>query len=112
MTRACILWCLVGLLGLLAPSAWADDAAQELTPTRRAELEKESLRLNQEGMQLYRAGRFAEAVQRMQEALAMTQKLYPAARYPAGHPHLAGSLNNLGGVLQAMGASERALPYC
>ena len=41
----------------------------------------------------------------------MNQKLYPKERFPDGHPELADSLNNMGGVLQSLGESGKALPY-
>src|SRR5687767_9632975 len=41
----------------------------------------------------------------------MSSKLVPEAKYPDGHPHIASSLNNMGGVLEAMGPAEKALPY-
>jgi CHAT domain-containing protein len=47
----------------------------------------------------------------MEQALAMWQKLYPATKYPDGHPHLAQSLNNLGFLLQERGEYGRAQPY-
>jgi CHAT domain-containing protein len=41
----------------------------------------------------------------------MTKKLYPAERFPNGHPDLATSLNGMGFVLQALGEPAKALPY-
>ena len=41
----------------------------------------------------------------------MVQALYPKERYPQGHPNLARSLNNLGGVLQALGNYAEARGY-
>jgi CHAT domain-containing protein/Tfp pilus assembly protein PilF len=41
----------------------------------------------------------------------MRQKLYPKERFPDGHPELATSLNNLGGVVQALGQPAKALPH-
>jgi CHAT domain-containing protein/tetratricopeptide (TPR) repeat protein len=41
----------------------------------------------------------------------MRQALYPRERYPQGHPQLAGSLNNLGGLLQAQGDYGGARGY-
>src|SRR5262249_16798634 len=45
------------------------------------------------------------------QALAMWRRLYPEARYPAGHPHLAQSLHNLGSALQDQGAHAEAADY-
>jgi tetratricopeptide (TPR) repeat protein len=41
----------------------------------------------------------------------MRQKLYPPPKYADGHPNLAISLNNLGGLLQGQGRYAQALPY-
>jgi CHAT domain-containing protein len=41
----------------------------------------------------------------------MYRALYPRAKFPAGHPHLAGSLNNLGALLEARGDHARAEPF-
>ncbi len=41
----------------------------------------------------------------------MNQAFYPKERYPRGHPKLAFSLNNLGGVLQAQSAYGEARGY-
>jgi hypothetical protein len=38
----------------------------------------------------------------------MRESLYPKDRYPQGHPHLATSLSNLGGLLQAQGSYAEA----
>ena len=43
-----------------------------------------------------------------ERALAMVESLYPKDRYPQGHPDLAGSLNNLGALLQAQGSYVEA----
>jgi CHAT domain-containing protein len=40
----------------------------------------------------------------------MRQRLYPPERYPRGHTDLANSLDNLGGVLRALGEDAQALP--
>jgi hypothetical protein len=42
------------------------------------------------------------------ESLAMWRKLYPAERYPQGHPDLARSLENLGHLVEARGRLGRA----
>ena len=53
-------------------------------------------------------GRFLELL-KLQQALELFQKLYPATKFPDGHPDLATCLNNLGALLRAMGAFEKAL---
>ena len=56
-------------------------------------------------------GAYGEARGYYERALAMYQALYPKERYPQGHPDLALSLNNLGGVLKAQGAYGEARGY-
>jgi CHAT domain-containing protein len=41
----------------------------------------------------------------------MRRQLYPAARFPGGHPDLAQSLNNLGGLLESRGDLAGAEPF-
>ena len=41
----------------------------------------------------------------------MQRRLYPASKYPGGHPDLARSLANVGVVLLAAGSAEKALPF-
>jgi tetratricopeptide (TPR) repeat protein len=105
------------LLGLLLCSALAARAADDrdrplaLTPEEQARLEKESAALDEQADALYRGGQYTAATKRLEKALAMRQRLYPAARYPQGHPHLATSLNNLGFLLQEQGEYGKALDY-
>jgi tetratricopeptide (TPR) repeat protein len=96
-----------GPLGSLA----GEEPKQDLTPQQRQDLEQRSAALNEEAIELYRAGRYVKAAELSEQALAMDQKLYPADRYPQGHPHLSRSLNNLGGLLRAQGEYGRALSY-
>ena len=51
------------------------------------------------------------ALEHFQQALAMYRKLYPADKFPDGHPELATSLNNMGTVLQFLGRLEGALEH-
>ena len=44
-------------------------------------------------------------------ALAMRETLYPKDKFPDGHPHLAGSLNNLGFLFHARGMYRQAQDY-
>jgi len=94
-----------------ATSARADEPATELTDEERGKLEKQALQLNQQAFQLYQDGKYAAATELMEKALAMYRKLYPAEKYPNGHPALATSLNNLGFLLQAQGEYGRAEPF-
>src|SRR5262249_51468364 len=52
----------------------------------------------------------ARAEPLVREALAMYRRLFPPERFPAGHPHVAISLNNLGTLLGARGAHGQAEP--
>src|SRR5262249_2391186 len=89
------------LLGvLLLPGASAEEP---LTPEQRDQLEKQADDLNRQAIALYQAGKAAEAVVLARQALALRQRLYPLADYPDGHPELAQSLSNLGGLLRSMG---------
>ena len=46
-----------------------------------------------------------------ERALEMREALYPKDSYPQGHPDLAGSLNNLGSLLEAQGDYGEARGY-
>src|SRR2546421_632186 len=94
-------------LFVLRASAQADD----LTPQQQAELKQKSAELENRAVALYGQGKYAGAMHSAERALAMKQQLYPPARYPAGHPDLARSLNNLGSLLDSRGEYARALPY-
>jgi CHAT domain-containing protein/Tfp pilus assembly protein PilF len=67
--------------------------------------------MSRQGIEFYEQGKLEAAVECAKQVLAVQQKLYPARRYPAGHPDLARSLNNFGGLLQERGEYGRALPY-
>jgi CHAT domain-containing protein/Tfp pilus assembly protein PilF len=97
---------LAGLLGALGALA-----ADPLTPAEREQLQKKAAELNAQAFQLYLAGKTSEALAPARQALAIRQRLYPAADYPDGHDDLATSLNNLGAFLEAMGEHGKALPY-
>jgi CHAT domain-containing protein len=57
-------------------------------------------------------GDLAGAEPFLRDALAMRRQLYPAARFPGGHTHLALSLSNLGYLLQSRGDLAGAEPFC
>ena len=65
----------------------------------------EATALNQQVMQLYQGGKFAEAIPLAQKALSLREK----ALGP-DHPDVAQSLYNLAGLYQAIGAYARAVP--
>src|SRR5437879_2675368 len=90
-------WLLLGVLawGPGVSTAWADDPKAELTPAEREKLEKEVERLNVEMDKRFQAGQYAEATKAAEQMLAICRRLYLESKYPAGHPNLAASLNNL-----------------
>ena len=67
--------------------------------------------LNNLASVLQSLGKPAPARSYYEQALAMYQKLYPAARFPDGHPRLATSLNNLGSVFESLGQLAPARGY-
>jgi tetratricopeptide (TPR) repeat protein len=85
--------------------------AIDLAPARKAELAKQSADLITRVGELYRQGRYAEALAPAEQALTLRQQLYPAARYPDGHPALAQSLSWLGLLLRAPGDYPKAQLY-
>ena len=102
----------IGLLLAFAATSGADDPKPpKLTPEEQ-KLEAEAVKLNNEAMQLYQRGQFAEAVVKTRRALEIFQQLYPASKYPDGHVKIGSSLSNLGIVLEAIGQAEKALPLC
>jgi tetratricopeptide (TPR) repeat protein len=105
---------LLVLLVLLAgwPSrAAADDPPKESSPEERARLEKQAADLAEQADAHYRQGRYPEATKLLREVLEIRRKLYPARRYPQGHPDLARSLNNLGFMLWTQEEYGPALDY-
>jgi CHAT domain-containing protein/tetratricopeptide (TPR) repeat protein len=64
--------------------------------------------LTAQAQALYRQGRAAEAVPLAERVLDLQRRLYPAARFPAGHRDLATALNNVGAMLWAGGDYARA----
>jgi CHAT domain-containing protein len=82
--------------------------AEELSREERSRLEKEAAKLNGQMMARYRRGQLAEATQLLKKSLVVYRRLYPAKRYPDGHPHLVLALNNLGFLLQARGEYGQA----
>ena len=84
---------------------------KEMTAEARTKLLADALKQDKEGEALYRLGRPFQALQRLETALAMKRKLYPADKFPDGHTDLAESLNNLGVVLRSLGRREGALEH-
>src|SRR5262249_52753635 len=80
-------------------------------PEERAALVNKAWQLTAEAIKLSQQNKLPEALQKFQQALAVREQLYPKAQYPDGHPDLATSLSNLGGVLNRLGQPVKALPY-
>jgi hypothetical protein len=100
--------CLVALaLGLPAAVRAEDKPAGELTPEQQR-LKERAAALDGEADKLYQQGQYAESTKLLQEALRITEGLYPKDQYPQGHPDLARRLNNLGFFLQHQGEYARA----
>jgi CHAT domain-containing protein/tetratricopeptide (TPR) repeat protein len=93
---------------ILGIGAWADEP---VSPTDREKLAKQALELHRQAFLLWRSGQDAEAIRPAMQALAIRERLYPAADYPRGHRELAGSLGNLGVFLATMGDYVKARPY-
>ncbi|MFO0879790.1 MAG: CHAT domain-containing tetratricopeptide repeat protein [Gemmataceae bacterium] len=84
------------ILLLYVATTWsAAPPPRDLTWWERLQLTGDSNRLNQRVMALHGEGKYTEATKVAVQALEMDEKLYPASRYPSGHPDLARSLNNL-----------------
>ena len=96
---------LVSLLPLLP--GLAAGQGEELTPEQRKQLESEARRLNAEAFAQYQKRNYQAAVRSLERAVAVLERLYPKQ----DHPDLAGSLTNLGLVLDALGQPGKALPY-
>ncbi|HLW65441.1 MAG TPA: CHAT domain-containing tetratricopeptide repeat protein [Gemmataceae bacterium] len=103
---ACCLW-----FGLAAGPALADEPARELTPAERLKLMFEARKLDADALQLFDAGKPAEAVQKLEQALAIQQKLFQADKFPDGHANLSAAMSNLGEALTATGSYEKALDF-
>jgi len=89
----------------------ADDPRPQLPPDEELKLAEQAARLNAEGIQLHRQGKGAEAIEKMQQALVIWQKVYPVSKHSDGHLNLASNLSWLGLMFQEQGAYEKALPY-
>jgi CHAT domain-containing protein/tetratricopeptide (TPR) repeat protein len=117
----CTRWLLPLLLGLPGPAARAQPVPGDGGPALKAQAPRpaadpQAIRakikvLHAEAGRLYKEGKLAHTVPLAEQVLALLRKLYPAARYPAGHPELAVGLNNLGMALKAAGQAAVAEPY-
>lgn len=82
-----------------------------LTPEKEQELRNKAITLYQQGFELSNRGRFQEAAQALEENLKIARELFPADRYPQGHPDLATAIGSLGGVLHMGGQYAKAQAY-
>jgi CHAT domain-containing protein/tetratricopeptide (TPR) repeat protein len=104
----------LGLVTLLLAALPGPLAGKEPTSDQtsaRDQLKRRASQLNQQAYALYRQGRHAAATKLLREALKLREQLYPKAKYPDGHPDLAASLDNLGGILWDQGDYDGALPF-
>jgi tetratricopeptide (TPR) repeat protein len=90
--------------------ARADEPAKELTEEERGKLAKEAAKFYQQVDQLYQDGNNAAATALQEKSLKMARRLYPAEKYPDGHPNLATIINNLGLLLKERGEYGKAEP--
>jgi CHAT domain-containing protein/Tfp pilus assembly protein PilF len=99
------------MLAACAARPVADDAPKERSPAEPTQLGKRVVDLNERARALGGQGHYPEATKLLQEALDLQRKLYPKERYPQGHPNLAASLDNLGGLLEQQREYGQALDY-
>src|SRR5262249_13140279 len=109
LIRPCFVLSLL-MITLGTASAGQEPKPPALTPEEQ-KLAAQAEKLNNEGTQLFDQGKFAEAVVRTLRSLELRQKLYPASKYPDGHPALADCLTGLGLAMIAQGAPDKALGY-
>src|SRR5262245_66158019 len=95
MMRILCAACLLGLLSASLAGFAQDKEPKELSFAEQLSLQLEATKLKAEAILLYQRGQLAEVVDKLRQTLEMRQKLYPAAKYPDGHPDLALSLSNL-----------------
>jgi CHAT domain-containing protein len=100
----------VALVVAASAFARADELKKDLTSEERKELAAKAAALSQEGGTLYAAGKLPEATKRLEAALELRRTLYPADKYPDGHPGLATNLHDLAYVLNAQGRPAAAEP--
>ena len=95
MARRCSICVVVCALAVLAigPSQGAAQTTEDLSA------------LNQQVVELYQAGKYAEAISVAQQALALAKKLHGP-----DHPRVGDSLNNLAALYRAQGRYGEAEP--
>ena len=90
-------------------SSFTTGKGQE-TPQDDAKLLKEINAAEQAMLQLYQQGKYSDAAKKGEEALKLTETLYPKDKYPDGHPHLATSIQNLATMYYTQGSYAKAEP--
>jgi CHAT domain-containing protein/tetratricopeptide (TPR) repeat protein len=98
---------IVGIVLLSASLASAQPVPIEDADDRKA-LEARAALLDRRLGASFQQGRLTDALSLAEQVLSLRRKLYPKQEYPAGHPDLALSLNNLGAVLKTLGHAARA----
>jgi serine/threonine protein kinase len=86
-------------------------ATKEPTAEEWRRLEKEAAELDEAVSTLSQAARFPEATEKARRLVEVRRQMYPKGRYPAGHPHLAKSLADLGALLHIQGDAATAEPF-
>ncbi|HAX74953.1 MAG TPA: kinesin, partial [Cyanobacteria bacterium UBA11372] len=107
MSRRTLLWttALIATLGIVT-GVPGGMVAQTPTPSAEQSAEvEEAERLNQQVVELYQQGKYAEAIPLAQRALAIREKALGSE-----HPDVAASLNNLGLLYIQMGNYAQAEP--
>ncbi len=99
---------LFALVIIVASGNVVGAGGEELTPAERKELVQQVEKANQQAVERYRQGKYKDATQIAEEALAILRRLYPQKAYPDGHAALATGLNNLGLFLRVQGEYPRA----
>jgi CHAT domain-containing protein/tetratricopeptide (TPR) repeat protein len=100
----------MALLMVLALVAGASCGQEpEVTPEQE-KLAKAADALQAEAMRLTQQAKYAEATQRLRQAVDLMQRAYPKDRYAHGHLRLANTVTTLGFVLQLQGEVSEAEP--
>lgn len=103
-------WFAIPIATLMASHTSAQPTRQNPSESR-AQLVLRSTSLNLEGIQFYQKGQYALAADRLRQAVAIREKLYPKEQYPNGELALATSLNAFAAALHAMGRHDEAIDH-
>src|SRR6516165_5312783 len=111
-TKALCLLCVLCVLVVNFQVPLHAQAKQELTPKQIIALRIEANLNTFLALQLEKDGKYAEAVELLEKALALVERMYPADKHPDGHEDLASCLDNLGAILGHAGYDERCITMC